>query len=177
MEYLRYKPVGSGKYQGNINNNQKKYQNINTSGNANIDINKYSSTYKNVENSSLDNNNQIGYNSVNKTENAKIRKFNSYSAKTGYNNRGNEINNGFYVTPIPNIPLRLITVKVPDNNIIDTQTNYFRQVEEVQFKVVPKKYICKPYKQPRRKHVLISSKSQKGSNFYKYTGSINKRKY
>ena len=172
MERYGYYNLGPGKYQ---NNNARNVSPIILSEGNYIEPNNNLSSYRYLDKS--DNSNiQGNYNSVNQRDNAKLRKFNSYSARIGYKNNNNEIN-GFYVTPIPNIPTRLIQIKVPDNSLLDIQKGNYHQVESVFFKASPKKYNYKPYRQPKRKHILKPSNSQKAKSFYKYNGYNNKRKY
>ena len=95
------------------------------------------------------------YSSVNKIDDAKMKKFNSYSAKARYKTNANNGFPGYYVMPIPNIPKRIITVKVPQNDIIEIKKDDYN-VEEIYFKTSPKKYNYKPYKKPNRKNNLKS---------------------
>ena len=102
-------------------------------------------------------NRNYGYSnpSVNNIDNAKLRKFNSYSAKTRYNTNDNNGINGYYVIPITNIPKRIITVKVPQNENIEFKRDEYN-VENIVFRASPKKYNYKPYKKPKRKNNLNS---------------------
>lgn len=172
MERYGYYNSGSRKYQ---KNNPQSNSPILLSEGNNIDENNNISSYR-YGDKSFNKNMKNTHNSVNNRDDAKIRKFNSYSLRIGYKNNNKEIN-GFYVTPIPNAPTRLIKIKVPDTPIIDIQKGNYHQVENVFFKTSPKKYNYKPYRQPKRKHLLKSSNSQKGKSYYKYPGYNKKRKY
>ena len=106
------------------------------------------------------------YSSVNSNSNAKLKKFNSYSTKIKYKSNSNSNNGltGFYVTPIFNAPKRIITVQVPQNEIIELgKDNY--HVENIMFQTSPKKYNYKPYKQPKRKSKL---RPQYNTNYQSY---------
>lgn len=172
MEKQRYYNLGSSQYQSI---NTQKISPILLKDETVLDVNKHSSPHK-YGDYSFNRNYQNTYNSVNGKNNAKIRKFNSYSARVGYKNNNNEAN-GFYVTPIPNIPKRLIKIKVPGDKILDTQNENYHHVENVVFKASLKKYIYKPYKPPKRKNMLKPNSLQKGKSFYNYTGFNNYRKY
>ena len=110
---------------------------------------------------------------------AKVRKFNSFSSNIQYKSKFNNPNqnNGFFVTPIINGNTRLIAIKVPDNNqnIALTKDNNYH-VENLSFKVSPKKYIYKPYKPPKRKHNLVITNAKNNYNFYCSNSSYVKNK-
>ena len=147
---------------------------------------------KNLRNSNIavnnsknqDFNKTIGtsYNSVNNYDNAKLRKFNSYSAKVKYKTNENIGNDGFYVTPILNIPKRIITIKVPQDQIKEESNDEY-PIENITFQISAKKYIYKPYKQPRRKFKLKPQSQYNRNNKYKYKynnsyhGNSKKKKY
>ena len=156
MERYGYYNLGSRKYQ---KNNPQNNSPILLSEGNNIDANNNISSYR-YGDKSFNKNMQNTHNSVNNRDNAKIRKFNSYSLRIGYKNNNKEIN-GFYVTPIPNVPTRLIKIRVPDNPIIDIQKGNYHQVENVFFKTSPKKYNYKPYKPPKRNGIIKCSQTSK----------------
>ena len=105
------------------------------------------------------------YSSVNNSDNAKLRKFNSYSAKVSYKTDDNSGLSGFYVTPIPNVAKRIITVQIPEEDNINLDKDNY-QVENVSFYTSPKKYIYKPYKPPKRKNKLKPQYAQKKNCSY-----------
>ena len=105
---------------------------------------------ENYEVDSLNKNSVFSNSSFSNSDMAKIRKFNSYSEKIKNNNNESR---GFYVSPIPNIPKKLIKVRIPDYEINLTQKNN-HQVQSFTFKSSPRKYYYKPYKPPKRKHNL-----------------------
>ena len=127
---------------------------------SNISVNNYQNHFFNK-------NSGNSYNSLNNYDQAKLRKFNSYSTKVRYKTKDNNGNDGFYVTPIFNIPKRIITIKVPQNQIKE-ESNDDYHIENITFQISPKKYIYKPYKQPRRKHKLKPKSQYNKNNKYKY---------
>ena len=124
---------------------------------------------RNISDSSLPVNNNYNL--------AKVKKFNSFSAnvkyKTKFNNQN--LNNAFYVTPIINGNRKIIAIKIPDDNINIDLTN--RHVENITFKVSPKKYNYKPYKPPNRKHNLVMTNTKQNYNYYSSNSSfVNNKK-
>ena len=113
----------------------------------------------------------------NNPENPKIKKFNSFSARVRCKSKDNSENIGFYVTPIINAPKRIIKIKVPNDEIIDLgRKNY--HIENFTFQSSPKKYYCKPYKQPKRKNNIIPiyKPKNKNNNACKCPGCIYNKK-
>ena len=130
--------------------------------NNNFSSNSYGnkSFNRNISDSSLPVNNDFNL--------TKVRKFNSFSSnmkyKAQFNNKN--LNNGFYVTPIINASRKYVAIKVSDiPQNIDFNTDN-RHVENISFKVSPKKYAYKPYKPPKRKHNLILTNTTNNYNFY-----------
>ena len=160
------------------NNTHKNPQNyIKKENNLEVKSNPKSIKYEDKSfNKTLDNPNT----SVNNYDNAKIRKFNSYSAKVRYKTKDNNGIDGFYVTPVYNIPKRYITIKVPENQIIEEPNDDY-PIENITFQISPKKYIYKPYKQPNRKYKLKPQSKYYQNNNYKYynnyRGNPRKKKY
>ena len=119
-------------------------------------------------------NNNLRFNS---TENSKLQKFNSFSARVRCKSKDNSENIGFYVTPISNAPKRIIKIQVPNNDeIIDLGRNNYH-IENFTFQTSPKKYYCKPYKQPKRKCNLIPIPKSKNNNVCNCPGCIYKKKF
>ena len=111
----------------------------------------------------------------NNAENSKIKKFNSFSARARCKSKDNSQNIGFFVTPITNAPKRIIRIKVPNDEIIDLgRKNY--HIENFTFQSSPKKYYCKPYKQPKRKNNLIPICKPKNKNNCNCPGCIYNKK-
>ncbi len=127
--------------------------------NNNYFQNKYEDNYFNINN-----NNQNLNTPINKNDNAKLRKFNSLSTKAKHRNKNNNNQiDGFYVTPVLNVPKKFIAMKFSDNENIVLQKDHYH-VESFVFKSSPKKYNYKPYKEPKRKSNYI--KCPNASNYY-----------
>ena len=159
----------SRNYLSRGNNQYSQYNNINSQNNSRIgtilDTNNYSSLNRYGENS-FTRNFGNSYSSVSNKDKAKLSKFNSFSARARYRSNEKDEGNGFYVTPIFNVPKRIITVQVPQNQIIDLKKDNYH-VENVVFQASPKKYNYKPYRQPRRRHKLNPPYTQNiRSNYY-----------
>lgn len=138
----------------------------------NLDINKY-------EDKSFNRNMKKNYLYPNNEDNSKIKKFNSFSAKIRYKSKhDSDANNGFYVTPILNIPRRIIKIKVPNDQLTDLGKKNYR-IESFTFQSSPRKYYCKPYKQPKRKNNLIPvyDQKRKNNNICKCPGCIKNKRY
>ena len=99
---------------------------------------------------------------------SKVKKFNSFSANTKYKAKfsNQNKNNGFYVTPIINGNKKLIAIKIPDNSQNKEFKKENRHIENITFKVSPKKYIYKPYKPPKRKSNQGETNIKLNYNFY-----------
>ena len=183
MENKRYKwstRYKSNNTQKNIHNSTKTENIIEVKNNPKLNKCEDKSFDKNLGNSYISisssqnqlSNKNMGnsYNSANNYDNAKLRKFNSYSAKVKYKTQNNNGSDGFYVTPILNIPKRIIAIKVPQNQIKEELYDEYH-IENVTFQITPKKYIYKPYKQPRRKFKLKPQSQYNPNNKYKYNNS------
>ena len=140
---------------------QKIYRIILKDGNI-LEINNNLNNEK-YEIESLNKNSVFSNSSFSHSDMAKVRKFNSYSEKI--QNNSNE-SRGFYVSPIPNKPKKLIQVKVPDYETNLTQKNN-HHIQSFTFKSSPRKYNYKPYKPPKRKHnlIIVNSKYTQGQNY------------
>ena len=164
----RYKDNNTHK---NAQNNTKKENNFKVKSNSKLIKNENKSFSKTIENTNI---------SVNNYDNAKIRKFNSYSAKVRYKTKDNNGIDGFYVTPIFNIPKRYITIKVPENQIIE-EPNGDYHIENITFQISPKKYSYKPYKQPNRKFKLKPQpkyyQNNKNKYYSNYLANSKRKKY
>ena len=159
MESRNYLSRGINQYQNLNNQNISK---IMLKNGSYIEVNNNSVQSKYGDKSYTRNYPNV-YSSVN--SDPRMKKFNSYSTKARYKiNQNNGHVDGFYVIPILNAPKRIITVQVPENNIIELgKDNY--HVENVTFQTSPKKYTYKPYKQPKRKNKL---KLQYSTNYQSY---------
>ena len=130
---------------------------------------KYDEYSFNVKNKS----NNYSYN--NNKDNIKAKKFNSFSEKVRYRNNDNT-DNGFYVTPVNNVPKRIIALKVPDNGNYALQKDNYH-IESFVFKSSPKKYKYKPYKPTKRNNNLKCSQTSKCYCYCNCPCCINNRKY
>ena len=163
MESRNYLPMSSSQYQ---NLDTQKISKITLTNGTILEVNNNSVLSK-YGDKSYTRNYPVCYSSVNSNSNAKLKKINSYSTKIRYKTNQDNSLNGFYVTPILNAPKRIITVKVPENDIIELgKDNY--HVENVMFQTSPKKYNYKPYKQPKRKNKLRLQYTTNYKSFQNY---------
>ena len=154
MEEQNYCSIGPGEYQ---ELDTQKMSHIMLKDGTILEIinNNYQNKYdeNSFNNKNLFNNNTY----FNNKDNLKVRKFSSYSAKARCRNNDDRVN-GFYVTPVSNIPKRIIALKVSDDYPIQ-KDNY--HVESFAFRSSPKKYNYKPYKPPKRNGIIKCSQTSK----------------
>ena len=118
---------------------------------------------------------------IGKYNNAKIKKFNSFSNKVNYKSKDNNgISNGFYVVTVPDAPKRLIPLKVDEKENFDLKKNNNYKISNFFFKSCPKRYYYKSYKPSKRSKGLNYKYLQNNEyNIYcDYPGCIyNRKKY
>ena len=111
-----------------------------------------------------------------KYNNAKIKKFNSFSTKVNDKSKDNNgISNGFYVVSIPDAPKRIIPLKVEEKENFDLKkknNNY--QISNFFFESCPRRYYYKTYKPSKRSKGLNNQYLQNNEyNIYcDYPGCI-----
>ena len=147
--------------------NSEKYQYLNPKTISKVILNDGTTYYLNENTNPMNqmgncqNSHMYNYNTsvnqINKNEMAKIKKFNSFKT---YKNNINKDFTTFYVTPINNIPKRLLKIKIPQKDLNNQEDKTEYHVQNFTFKASPKKYSYKPYKPPKRKNNIFTKNNQ-----------------